>query len=569
MWDFNVQLGIISTLKPRSNSSLAIIDVSELKDPEEKATILKSDDPENIFLIKQEDQLKNPDSRVMAKTLDSSKLLSNIAHYGKGSTTGDGPRFLQYFWEHDTIKPEFVLWLNSPKNSQLWDGRSTVCVVPLEHPDLTIQLGCWLRGQQVWGTKGVVVNKMRNLQPFLYNGEVFDDNICPICPKSTEIIPALWAFVSSDKYRNAVRLVDRALKVTAGTLTKVSFDLPYWQKIADDKYPNGLPEPESDDPTQWLFHGRPEHSIAPLQVAVARLLGYQWPAELDKEMVLSQRAIDLVKRCTELQAFKDNDGIVCVPSVRGEPSAAERLLDLVAKSYGKDWHSDILDDLLKDVGYGGKQLETWLRDGFFSQHCDLFHQRPFIWHIWDGLPDGFSALVNYHKLDYKNLETLIYTYLGDWIIRQQDDIKAGIDGAIERLDAARTLKKRLELILKGDAPYDIFVRWKPLKDQPMGWEPDLNDGVRMNIRPFMTVPDIKIKGAGVLRVKPKIKWGKDRGKELKRPFRGYPWFWGWDGQVDFEGGSRFTGERFNDCHYTLEFKHQSRQKPAEEEGVFS
>jgi hypothetical protein len=35
--------------------------------------------------------------------------------------------------------------------------------------------------------------------------------------------------------------------------------------------------------------------------------------------------------------------------------------------------------------------------------------------VWDGLKDGFAALVNYHKLDAKNLERLIHTYLGDWI----------------------------------------------------------------------------------------------------------------------------------------------------------
>ena len=224
-------------------------------------------------------------------------------------------------------------------------------------------------------------------------------------------------------------------------LVKVPFDLAHWQKVAIEKYPNGLPDPESDDPTQWLFHGHPEHSTAPLQVAVARLLGYRWPAELDEKMRLSQRARDLVKRCDELLTFADKDGIVCIPPVRGEASAADRLLNLLAKAYGKDWHTDVLSALLKDAGYAGKHLETWLRDGFFAQHCDLFHQRPFIWQIWDGLRDGFSALVNYHKLDRKNLETLIYTYLGDWIKRQQDDIKAGVDGAQERLAAAESSQK--------------------------------------------------------------------------------------------------------------------------------
>jgi hypothetical protein len=60
-------------------------------------------------------------------------------------------------------------------------------------------------------------------------------------------------------------------------------------------------------------------------------------------------------------------------------------------------------------------------------------------------------LVNYHKLDYKTLEALIYTYLGDWIGRQKRDADNGVDGAQEKLAAAEALKKRLELILAGES----------------------------------------------------------------------------------------------------------------------
>lgn len=102
------------------------------------------------------------------------------------------------------------------------------------------------------------------------------------------------------------------------------------------------------------------------------------------------------------------------------------------------------------------------------------------------------------------------------------------------------MKKRLELILAGEAPFDIFVRWKPLHQQPIGWEPDINDGVRMNIRPFLSVLDFKAKGAGILRVKPKIQWEKDRGKEPQRSKEEYPWFWGRDEKAtDFTGGTEF------------------------------
>ena len=43
--------------------------------------------------------------------------------------------------------------------------------------------------------------------------------------------------------------------------------------IAEDQYPNGLPEPHSDDPLQWIFSGSVARPIR-LQVAVFRLLGY-------------------------------------------------------------------------------------------------------------------------------------------------------------------------------------------------------------------------------------------------------------------------------------------------------
>jgi hypothetical protein len=103
------------------------------------------------------------------------------------------------------------------------------------------------------------------------------------------------------------------------------------------------------------------------------------------------------------------------------------------------------------------------------------------------------------------------------------------------------LKQRLEQILKGEAPYDIFVRWKPLDQQPVGWNPDINDGVRLNIRPFMTVDDVGKKGAGILRFKPNIKWGKDRGKDVASA----PWY-----HLGPQCGES-EGSRINDHHLTL------------------
>ncbi len=199
--------------------------------------------------------------------------------------------------------------------------------------------------------------------------------------------------------------------------------------------------------------------------------------------------------------------------------------------------------LLDKAGFSGSSLENWLRDRFFEQHCEIFHQNPFIWHIWDGRRDGFAALVNYHKLDHKLLERLAYTVLGDWIIHQRHGMEAGEPGAEDRLAAVETLQRKLALILEGEPPYDIFVRWKPLDSQPIGWDPDLNDGVRTNIRPFVE--------AGVLRKDPRINWTKDRGTDSQslRPEEQFPWFW---------KNGEFTGERVNDCHYTNTEKRAAR-----------
>jgi len=148
--------------------------------------------------------------------------------------------------------------------------------------------------------------------------------------------------------------------------------------------------------------------------------------------------------------------------------------------------------------------------------------------------------VNYHKLDHKALENLTYSYLGGWITAQSRSDSVGAD---LRLAAAQALQEKLKLILAGEPPYDIFVRWKPLSEQAIGWNPDLNDGVRMNIRPFVQ--------AGILRKNPNIKWTKDRGNEPQRPREEYPWFW---------SGNEFIGDRVNEIHLTNARKQDASKK---------
>jgi hypothetical protein len=289
------------------------------------------------------------------------------------------------------------------------------------------------------------------------------------------------------------------------------------------------------------------------------LLGYQWPRQTGSSF----------PDCPALgpdglEKHADKDGVVCFSQVRDEPPAADRLRALLSNAYGAEWSHGMERKIIAASGSKAESLEDWLLNDFFAQHCDLFHNRPFVWHLWDGRKDGFNVLVNYHRLaepngeGHRTLETLAYAYLGDWITRQKDAVAHGEAGAEDRLAAALELQGELKKIVAGEPPYDLFIRWKPLHEQPIGWEPDINDGVRLNIRPFLSV-DLSRgkKSCGLFRAKlgSSLKWDKDRGNEPYRRKVDFPWFWSWDKQtVDFIGNVEFDGNRWNDCHNTISFK---------------
>jgi hypothetical protein len=538
-------------IQAKETFELRGFDASQSKGALEKAAVLREG---AALTVSQMGQLRNIDYRIALEESHGRSLLSEFVNTHQGLATGDLPRFGCGFWEIPRVSSDsdWIPWQGSVLETKEYSGRSMALYWQAGNGALhafneaakATRKNTHLRGIHCIGKPGVLVTQMRNLPVTLYRGQRYDDNTTVLLPKNEAHLLAIWAYCSSDEYGEQVRKMDSALKVPANTLAKVPFDLDHWQRVAAERHPNGLPQPYSDDPTQWLFHGHPQPATEPLQVAVARLAGYRWPAETDVAMELANEARTWIARCEKLAEHTDDDGIVCLPSVRGEAPAHDRLLKLLIAAWETvqpgSWKPAVLDKLLADAECAGKGLDVWLREKFFEQHAKRFHHRPFIWHVWDGLKDGFAALVNYHQLDHKKLERLIHTYLGDWIRQQEAGVRSGVDGAPTRLAAAQDLKRRLELILEGEPPYDIFVRWKPLSEQPIGWNPDLNDGVRINIRPFMT--------AEVLRhnKKPKlnITWDKDRGKDVESA----PWF------------NVFEGDRINDHHLTVAEKLAAKEK---------
>lgn len=574
-----------------TGTTLRGLDVSNRKFSDDKGQRLRL---EGIQAVEQSSLREQKHFRVSLDTPTNQPLLEQFATPYQGITTGDNPKFIRLFcelrhwggaWSPFQSTGELTSEFGGREQVFLWeDGRGALAATDTAR----------VQGRSAWGHCGVTVRQMGKFAATLNSGSPWDMNSATFIPQESLNLPAIWCFFSSGNFSVSVKKIDQKMNVTTATMGRVPFDIIHWHKVAAERYPDGLPKPYSDDPTQWLFHGHPQPATDPLQVAVARLVGYRWPAEQqatattagqntasgdefqaksayspldtcasgyqndsidppapapDKaEMELSDEAQAWIARCAQLTEHTDDDGIVCLPSVRGEPAAHDRLFELLIAAWETvqpgSWKPAVLDKLLADADCAGKGLDAWLRDKFFEQHAKRFHHRPFVWHVWDGLKDGFAALVNYHHLDAKNLDRLIHTYLGDWIRQQEAGVRDGADGAPLRLSAAQDLKRRLLLIQEGEwdgkTGHDIFVRWKPLAEQPIGWNPDLNDGVRLNIRPFMT--------AEVLRhnKKPKlnITWDKDRGKDVESA----PWF------------KVFKGERINDHHLTLAEKRAARGK---------
>ncbi|WP_170364517.1 Eco57I restriction-modification methylase domain-containing protein [Ruegeria arenilitoris] len=527
--------------QPSKNSSHAIFDVTHIPDRLQKSDALASGE---FRIVKQFDQIKNPKSRISSVGYVSGTPLSKHAHCHNGLVSGDGDRFIREQWELYPIDGDrWLLQQTSAKGDDPFSGAHRAIRWDNDfHKFIEERLddnpGAWIRGTDAWGKKGVIISGMRYLNRGIYLGYAFDNNCSVVTAKNEEDLPAIWRFCCSESFVPLVRALNPKVSVTDNTFVQVPFEIEEWRSKVNVEEALGIPETISNDPCLWLFHGHPLPSAkgTTLQVALARMAGYRWLAETDEEIGLSAQARSWIESAAALPAG-DNDGLLGVPAVAGEKPLADRLRAYLASSFGAEWSDDLERRLVAEADEAWDKkaardgsLEAWVRDRAFRQHCALFGQRPFLWHISDGLKDGFSVFVHYHRFDQAKLRKLTFTLLGDWLAR------AKAEGNTLRFEKGRELQQKLEAILEGEKPYDIFVRWKSLARQPLGWDPDLDDGIRQNIRPFILAGVLAHKLDKILRV-------KDRGKDVASA----PWY------------GVFKGERRNDHHTTLAEKRAARE----------
>ncbi|HNW60998.1 MAG TPA: SAM-dependent DNA methyltransferase, partial [bacterium] len=253
----NVALLSLTNRLPEEAHELAGLDVSAGKNAADKAQRLLA---EEVVCVSQAGQLGNPDGRIVLARKDADQYLVEYSNSYKGITSGDDPHFRRYYWEKDKIDKEWKFLQSTVDGVCFYGGCEYIqWYEAMLNP---IQPGVYIRAWETLGKLGIMVSQMRQLPVALSLGETFDTNAGLILPIKKSHLPAIWCFCSSPEYNKEVRKIDQKLNVTNATLVKVPFDLERWQKVAAERYPDGLPEPCSNDPTQWLFHGHPFLRVA-------------------------------------------------------------------------------------------------------------------------------------------------------------------------------------------------------------------------------------------------------------------------------------------------------------------
>ncbi len=217
-----------------------------------------------------------------------------------------------------------------------------------------------------------------------------------------------------------------------------------------------------------------------VEVATLLMLGYRWP-EQDQQDAEHGPAID--------PDLVDEDGVIPLVRCGNHPTAAQRIRTLLERLFGEEGASRAEEEFRRWVGM---TRDDWFRRRFFEEHTRRFKQRPIAWHL-TSREGRFQALVLYHRLSRDLVQRLRATYAGSLISELQaerekakgdqakvSDLTAGIEDVEE-------FRRTLERIERGDEPrYRIRCRWKgeDPDGRPGPYAPDLDDGVKVNIRPF-------------------------------------------------------------------------------------
>ncbi len=332
----NVVLYIGSCKLPDAGHKPIALELGGIPSAEMKAEGLRS---LALQKFEQARQTGNPDSRITLNNPSLMMPLSAVAKSTEGLSTGDGERHIFKFWEKPIVDKAWRFLQSAPPDSRLFCGMNDIVRWEEGKGEMARSEAARVRGHSAWGKPGIVVAKMNSIRASIYMGGLFAKNCVVLSPRDADDCSAVLEFVLSPEFKAELETLDSNLNTATSVFEKVPFDPERWKRIARERYKEGFPVPDSPDMREGLFAGNPTKSSAPLQVAVIRLLGYEWPRQtgltLDGCPVLCRDGL-------EVNAIED--GIVPLNSLKGNATAADGVRAVLAKAFGGVWSAARLSE---------------------------------------------------------------------------------------------------------------------------------------------------------------------------------------------------------------------------------
>ena len=259
----NACLSIETNSKPRQARVIFGIDAYHAAEIPEKIEELRAG---RISTVSQGQQYHNPEHIISLEEIQSSETLGDYFDVYEGLHTGDYSQFGRSFWEIEEFGDKWEYQQAGTREESgvggceaiiLWERGYGRLIAQVEERLENQAISMWIKGTGAWGKPGFAISKMSGLKFVEYHGAVFTHGIYVAIPKKPEYRAALRAYLDRGTVNDDVRKIDRQVAVSRQAIGRIPFSLSYWENAAHSEYPDGLPNPFSSDPTQWLYHGHP------------------------------------------------------------------------------------------------------------------------------------------------------------------------------------------------------------------------------------------------------------------------------------------------------------------------
>ena len=202
-----------------------------------------------------------------------------------------------------------------------------------------------------------------------------------------------------------------------------------------------------------------------------------------------------------LQAVReDDDGIVPLAGCAArEPALMDRVRAKLEETFGPTTAYDLEREAAE---YIGRDVEKQMHTYFFHHfHAGLYKKRPILWHLTSD-KKHFAVMLDYHRLDRDTLPKVRGLYL--W--PQMEEVRTRLAAARaeenvsltgeleEELEDLKGFEERLEAVIEGQVKVKL-PEWAngPYRDGKAPYDPDLDDGVKVNLLPIQKARLLPVK----------------------------------------------------------------------------